>query len=472
MTSQTLTPGSGHGHAVVIGASFAGLTAARALAGFMDRVTVIERDWMPQGHARRRGVRQARYPHPLMPTARQELERLFPGVGQDLERAGAMTVRMSDHLLLRGPDGWLPRCDTDLTLLSAGRDLIDAVLRERLRSDPTVAFLPEHEVVGLEPGRQDTVTGVWVRGHDRGTPRAPGPRTLLSADFVIDASGQGSHAPQWLAELGYGQVAETFRATQSPRAAAEFAPPVGHVASWRSLQLMPSPGHPGEGMLHPVEGGRWSVSLTGGATGTPPTDHKELLRAAGALGHPLLHDVISTASPLGPVYHHPATGSRWRHYERLRRFPDQFLVVGDALAALDPAHSQGMTLAVRSALTLNQLLTAHGTAIGLSRRLRQALAHQVASAWPPARPPRTPRARLRRWCAARIDAHCATDPRAAELVLERLATGGQTAQTLRPDVLRTALRAPAVSLAAPEEATRRQARPVRTVQRQGEAAPS
>ena len=32
---------------------------------------------------------------------------------------------------------------------------------------------------------------------------------LLEADLVVDASGRGSQATEWLAGLGYGQVEET-----------------------------------------------------------------------------------------------------------------------------------------------------------------------------------------------------------------------------------------------------------------------
>lgn len=47
-------------HAVVLGASMGGLLAARALADAYERVTVIERDPLPQTPHNRRGVPQGR----------------------------------------------------------------------------------------------------------------------------------------------------------------------------------------------------------------------------------------------------------------------------------------------------------------------------------------------------------------------------------------------------------------------------
>ncbi|WP_405791559.1 NAD(P)/FAD-dependent oxidoreductase [Streptomyces sp. NBC_01506] len=458
----------GHGHAVVVGSGLAGLTAARALANFMDRVTVIERDWVPPGPARRPGVPQARHTHSLMTAAQRGLEQLFPGIGQDLTGAGAVRVRMPRDMLLLGPGGWLPRFDSHLSMLSAGRDLIDSVIRQRLRADPAVAFLPGHEVVALNPGRHDTVTGVWARRRDRAAPGGRAAAHLIPADFVVDATGRGSHAPKWLAELGYEPPGETVAGARTAVATAVFAPPVGHVADWKALLLMPSAADRSQGTLNPIEGGRWSVSLCAGDGMRPPADHQELLDAAGALRHPLLREVLDAATPLGPVYRWTRTGNRWRHYEKLRRWPDQFLVVGDALAVLDPAHGQGMTTAVQCALVLDHLLAGHGTAIGLGHRMRRALAHQLAPAWRTStrelraaqgdKDPRAPgRAeRLGRRFAARIATAASTDTNAATLLLERLQSASPPAAALRPRALRAALRrphAPAPAPAAPPSTT-------------------
>ncbi|MFF4020844.1 FAD-dependent oxidoreductase [Streptomyces sp. NPDC001843] len=454
MSVEAPAVGGGHGHAVVIGSSIAGLTAARALANFMDRVTVIERDRLPRGPGRRRGVPQARHTHTLAAAAHQGLEELFPGIGRDLTDAGAVRVRMPQDMLLLGPGGWLPRFDSGLSVLSAGRDLIDAVLRDRLRADRKVTFLQEHEVVALEPGRHDSVVGVWARRRNRRAPAGWDPQRLISADFVVDASGHGSRAPQWLAELGYRPPWETVSGTRTTYASTIFAPPVGHVADWSSLLIMGAPGDPRQGVLNPVEGGRWSVTLYAGDGTPPPADHAELLRAAGALRHPLLRDVIQAATPLSPVYGCHRLQNRWRHYEKLRRWPDQFLVVGDAFVALDPAHGHGMTLAVQSALVLDELLTGHGTVVGLSYRLRRALAHRLTPAWQAStrslgaavldqEGPTGLRAQLGSRYAARMAAAATTDPRAATVLLERLQTAAAPpAAVLRPRRLRDVFRGP------------------------------
>ncbi|MFJ9058754.1 FAD-dependent monooxygenase [Streptomyces sp. NPDC102409] len=372
---------SGDGHAVVIGSSLAGLAAAQALVDHMDRVTVIERDRLPLTPRWRRGVAQSRHAHTLMAGGHQELERLFPGITEGLLAAGMVSVRMPEDLLLLGPGGWTPRFETDLTMMTGSRDIIDSVVRNRLRADPKVTFVQEHEVVGLRGGRNDTVTGVWVRGRDRSATGGWGERRLIPAHFVVDASGRTSLAPQWLRELGYDAPRESVVDAGTICATAMFAPPIGHVADWKCLMLAASPDNPRQGVLTPVAGGKWMVSLFESGGAQPPTDHESFLRAAGALRHPILRQVIERATPLGPVYVSSRTENRRRHYEKLRRWPDQFLVIGDAMAALNPVYGHGMSVAVQSALLLDSMLRSHGTSVGITYRLRHALARQVDAAW-------------------------------------------------------------------------------------------
>ena len=81
-------------HAVVLGASMAGLLAARVLTDFYETVTVVERDWLPDGPVNRRGVPQGRHAHALLGRGSQILDELFPGFLDDLVAAGAPGGRL------------------------------------------------------------------------------------------------------------------------------------------------------------------------------------------------------------------------------------------------------------------------------------------------------------------------------------------------------------------------------------------
>src|SRR5262245_22590880 len=84
-----VTPTSTRGHAVVIGGSMAGMLAARVLIDHFDRVTIIERDRLPNRAVSRKGTPQARHLHVLLERGRQLLERFFPGLTYELVQNGA-----------------------------------------------------------------------------------------------------------------------------------------------------------------------------------------------------------------------------------------------------------------------------------------------------------------------------------------------------------------------------------------------
>ena len=74
--------------AVVLGASMAGLLAARVLADAYAQVTVVDRDELPEASTHRRGVPQGRHVHGLLARGQQALEELFPGLTAELVAHG------------------------------------------------------------------------------------------------------------------------------------------------------------------------------------------------------------------------------------------------------------------------------------------------------------------------------------------------------------------------------------------------
>ena len=142
-------------HAVVVGASMAGLLAASALADFFPRVTVLDRDALPVAVAHRRGVPQGRHVHGLQPRGLQLLEEMFPGLTAELADAGAVRGRMRFHLSghrLAPPVGGRAG-------LFASRALLEHHVRSRVAALPTVTITPRRPVTGLITDG-DRVTGV------------------------------------------------------------------------------------------------------------------------------------------------------------------------------------------------------------------------------------------------------------------------------------------------------------------------
>ena len=184
-------------HAVVLGASLAGLAAAAALAERFDRVTIVERDTLPQPGECRRGIPQGRHVHLLLPAGLMGLSDLLPGVVEDLRARGARVIDTTE-VRFHIADGSLLLDDADLEFVGATRPLLESVVRDRVRALPGVRLLEQQDARGLltTPDRS-TVTGVRLGSPDSNTEEA------LAGDLVVDATGRSSRSPRWVADLGY-----------------------------------------------------------------------------------------------------------------------------------------------------------------------------------------------------------------------------------------------------------------------------
>ena len=193
------SPGRIGDHAVVLGASMAGLLAARVLADAYAQVTVIDRDQLPQAGGHRRGVPQGRHLHALLARGQQALEELFPGLTTELvaHRVPTGDVLGNGRWYLNGHR--LRQTHTGLVALCASRPFLEGHVRGRVRALPNVRFLDACDILGLATtpdGGRVTGTRVIHRGDG-------GVEEELRADLVVDATGRGSRTPLWLEALGY-----------------------------------------------------------------------------------------------------------------------------------------------------------------------------------------------------------------------------------------------------------------------------
>jgi 2-polyprenyl-6-methoxyphenol hydroxylase-like FAD-dependent oxidoreductase len=373
-------------HAVVMGAGMAGLLAARALANHFEQITVVDRDRFPDRPGFRRGVPQSRHLHVLLSRGLECLEQLFPGFEADLVAAGAPVVEGSESLWLNAA-GWCRRYQSPIRLLGASRELIEWQARTKVTALDNVQVLEGCEAVGLLADRgRGTVTGVRLRQRS-GRAQVTGRDTDVLADFVVDASGRGSHASQWLTTLGYQPPTETSINSLLGYASRQYRIPAGFQADWRMLVINAKPpGNARTGALVPIEGGRWMVALIGAGRDYPPADEAGFLEFARRLRSPLLYETIKEAEPVSPIHSYRNTDNQRRHFERLRRWPERFMVVGDASCTFNPIYAQGMTVTAMTAVTLDHTLAQQRRRSGadppaLARQLQRQVARTNAGAW-------------------------------------------------------------------------------------------
>lgn len=86
-------------HAVIIGAGIAGLIAARVLSDHFVRVTVLDRDALPEEAAPRAWGAHGLHAHLLAHRGQEIIERLFPGLFSALGPQGSVAVDLGSQML-------------------------------------------------------------------------------------------------------------------------------------------------------------------------------------------------------------------------------------------------------------------------------------------------------------------------------------------------------------------------------------
>ena len=359
------------GHAVVVGASMAGLLATRVLRDRFETVTLIEKDPLPDEAIPRPSIPQGHHIHAMQKAGQATLEDLFPGYSEDVTEAGGLVLDFARDFEIYQKGDVLAKGPTRIPQYNASRPLFEQVTRRRVAGLDGVTIQDEcHFRDYLVDDQATTVEGVTVRTAD-------GEREI-DAELVVDATGRTSRTPTWLENNGY---------TAPPRDEVSIDLAYSTVLLERPTDIrraflvLPDAPRTRGAAVFPIENGRWLVTLAGLHGDQPPTDPEGFVEYASSLPVDDISRLLDEHAMVSEdIHRYPFPSSVRRRYEDLDRFPDGLVVVGDAIASFNPIYSQGMSVAALEAVQLHHAL-ATANRDELTLRFFERAAGIVDDAW-------------------------------------------------------------------------------------------
>jgi 2-polyprenyl-6-methoxyphenol hydroxylase-like FAD-dependent oxidoreductase len=427
-------------NALVVGGSMAGLLAARVLADFYAHVTIFERDELPATAEPRKGVPQGRHAHALLGGGRIALEELFPGLTQRLLDVGA--PQGQGRFFSNG--GFFCRIPDAPKALFVSRPRLEHEVRARVLALPNVRMVERCDVLGFAAAANgERIAGLRVQRREDDAEEE-----LVPADLVVDASGRGSRTPAWLEGLGY--AAPEFERVEVGMgyATRHYRREPEHLGGDLLVNVAPLPDNKRACGMIAQEGDRWIVTLAGYFGDHPPTDELGFLEFARSLAVPDVYELIRAAEPLNDPTPFRFPANQRRRYDKLARFPEGLLVIGDAIASFTPIYGQGMTVAAKEVLELRECL-GQGKH-DLARRFFKRASRAVDVAWGIAvgndlklsgTKAGSPLARVLGWYVGKVQVAARSDPQAALAFMLVASLIAPPPSLLRPRIALRVLRA-------------------------------
>ncbi|MDE1842360.1 MAG: FAD-dependent monooxygenase [Thaumarchaeota archaeon] len=336
-------------HALVIGGSIAGMVSAQILAKYFEVVTIIEKDDIKSSDVRN-GTPQANHIHTLLVKGKQILSEIFPELEKDMMKSGALGL----DYILNGQyfvDGyWTPRFASGLDSYFSSRTLLESTIRIQVEKNAKIQFM-NGLVTSLVTDNNKHVSVKIKSGKDFSSEQ------ILHGNIIVDASGRNSKTPEWLQDIGYAKPEETHVDSNIGYATRCYKIPKEYQDVKEFIVILNHPPYqPKMGGILPIEGKRWKVTMYSIGQDLPTTDEKEFLEFARTLADQKVYNMIKNAEPESEIHGYRVKGSRVIHYERVKTWPENYIVIGDAVCTFNPFYGQGMTVSVLGCKLLDEFL--------------------------------------------------------------------------------------------------------------------
>ena len=336
--------------AIVVGAGIGGLATAKALSRFFKRVTILDRDTLPEGAKPRIGAPQSRQVHVLLAGGLRALNKISPGFEEALVAAGAHRATVGSEIRVEVAGlPVLPERPFDFWSMCMTRPLLESVLRQQVLATENIDLIQQATVTEFLTDGENRVTGVKTlsRSNEEAT---------LHADFFVDAATRSDLTLKLLDKIGMAQPRDTQIGIDLNYTTAIFELPEGATGPWKAVIHRPDPADGRAGFLFPIEEGRWHCNLNSVHGDGAGKTEEEFLAFAESLRTHTIFDALRQGKMVGPPQKFILNASSRRRYEELTAFPSRLIVIGDAICRYNPAYGQGMSVAAQEAEALMEVL--------------------------------------------------------------------------------------------------------------------
>jgi 2-polyprenyl-6-methoxyphenol hydroxylase-like FAD-dependent oxidoreductase len=292
----------------------------------------------------------------------------FPGMMEELNSLGAPFGDVVGDFLWFQYGHWKLRHESGLRGITVSRPCLEAAIRQQVTRLPNVTLLEDTSAIQpIFDAQAGRVTGLVVRRNQSNEEES------LAADLLVDATGRGSRSTHWLEEWGFGQPQVVTVTVNVGYATRVFERRPGDLFDSNGAIVSGIPESTKYGAVLAAEGNRWVITLVGTVGDYPPSDEAGWLQFAASLPVPVVHELASRAQPLTDIISYRFPANQRRVYEHMKRFPDGYLVLGDAVCSFNPVYGQGMSVVALEAKALDEELAVgiHGLAARFYRRAQK-----------------------------------------------------------------------------------------------------
>lgn len=326
--------------AVIIGGGIGGLLTAKVISNYYEEVLIVDRDDFPEKPENRSGIPQGFQPHRLTPRGKMIIERLLPGLNEELLEQGAALTQNRVYRFTN-PYGILSMPNSERDLMCS-RALLEWGIRQRIKEITNIQFLSKHIVIGLQTSPdQMTVTGIHVK--ERGQSRL---QKVINADMVIDTSGRQSKLTNWLQELGNKIPEPDVLKVSLGYSTRHYKMPSDMDQKWALIHVEGCPAYSeNTGIFAMIENNIAEMLIWNAGGNYPTIDAVEYEQAVANLADPIINKIWENIEPITLPKGYRIKELFRNHFEQMNRWPSGLLVLGDALCNFDPIYGQGMTMA-------------------------------------------------------------------------------------------------------------------------------